>query len=237
MPSTRSDANASASAWPQSIPPSSSASAAPLELARELRVDREAVRDGARALGRARAAGSAATAVDTSPSRAGGVARLFLGGSAMDSRSRSCAASIALVRCSADQRWASSAVTTPSRDELRRRTARAPSGARAIALRHQRLRVGRLVLLVMAESAVADEVDDDVVAEALAGRRARAGRPRRGLGVVGIHVDDRRVEALREVARVARRAAFGRVGGEADLVVRDQMQRAAGRVAGEAPRG
>ena len=65
------------------------------------------------------------------------------------------------------------------------------------------------------------------------GTRARGGRPRARLGVVGVDVDDRDVEALGEVARVARRAALARVGREADLVVRDQVQRAAGRVAVE----
>ena len=46
-------------------------------------------------------------------------------------------------------------------------------------------------------------------------------------------MDDRAVESLREVARVARRAAARRVGREADLVVRDEVERAAGAVAGE----
>ena len=46
-------------------------------------------------------------------------------------------------------------------------------------------------------------------------------------------MDDRDVEALREVARVARRAPFHRVGREADLIVRDQVQRPADRVAVE----
>ena len=118
--------------------------------------------------------------------------------------------------------------TTPSRDEPRahrlthRRLLLDPLGL-------QRLRVGRLVLLVVAEPAVADEVDDDVVAELLAIReRESDGRDRR-LGVVGVDVDDRDVESLRQVARVPRRAAFGRVGREADLVVGDEMERAAGR--------
>ena len=65
------------------------------------------------------------------------------------------------------------------------------------------------------------------------GERQRDGAQRR-LGIVGVDVDDRDVEALGEIARVARRAALGRVGREADLVVRDQVQRAAGRVALEA---
>ncbi len=77
-------------------------------------------------------------------------------------------------------------------------------------LGHQRLGVGGLVLLVVAEAAVADEVDDDVVAEAApVGEREPDGRDRR-LGVVGVDVDDRHVEALREVGRVARRAALER---------------------------
>ena len=98
----------------------------------------------------------------------------------------------------------------------------------------QRLRVRRLVLLVVPVPAVADEVDDDVVTEAPAvGEREPDGADRR-LWIVGVDVDDRDVEALREVARVARRARVVGIGGEADLVVRDQMQRAARRVAGEA---
>ncbi len=104
-------------------------------------------------------------------------------------------------------------------------------------LDHQRLRVGGLVLLVVAEAAVADEVDHDVVAEAAAVGEREPDRRDRGFGVVGVDVDDRHVEALREVGRVARRAAFGGIGREADLVVRDQVQRAAGRVARRAPRG
>ena len=79
---------------------------------------------------------------------------------------------------------------------------------RGDALRHQRLRVRRLVLLVVAEAPVADEVDDDVVAEAAAVREREPDRRDRRLGVVGVDVDDRDVEALREVARVARRAAL-----------------------------
>ncbi len=97
----------------------------------------------------------------------------------------------------------------------------------------QRLRVRGLVLFVVAVAAVADEVDDDVVTEAAPiGEREPDGRDR-GLGLVGVHVDDRNVEALREVARVARRAAVAGVGREADLVVRDHVERAAGRVAGK----
>ena len=98
---------------------------------------------------------------------------------------------------------------------------------------HQRLRVRSLVLLVVAVPAVADEVDDDVGAEAAPEGEGEADRGQRGLGIVGVDVDDRKIEALGEVARVARRAPVGRIGREADLVVRDQVQRAAGRVASQ----
>ena len=98
----------------------------------------------------------------------------------------------------------------------------------------QRLRVGRLVLLLVAEAPVPDEVDDEVVAELRAvGEREPHGAEGR-VGVVGVHVDDRDVEPLREVARVARRPTLGRIRREADLVVRDQVERAAGRVPLEA---
>ncbi len=100
-------------------------------------------------------------------------------------------------------------------------------------LDHQRLRVGGLVLLVVTEAAVADEIDQDVLAEAApVGHRQPHGGERR-LRVVGVDVDDRNVEALGEVRRVARRAPLVRIGGEPDLVVRDQVERAAGRVARE----
>ena len=99
--------------------------------------------------------------------------------------------------------------------------------------RHERLRVRRLVLLVVPEAPVSDQVDHDVGAEAPPERHGEPDRGQRGLGIVGVDVDDREVEALREVARVPRRAPVDRVGREADLVVRDHVERAAGRVPGQ----
>ena len=99
--------------------------------------------------------------------------------------------------------------------------------------RHLGLRVGGLVGLVVAEAAVADQVDQDVVAELLAEREREPDGGDAGGHVVGVDVDDRDVEALGEVRRPAGRARVVRVGGEADLVVLDQVQRAADRVAVE----
>ena len=122
---------------------------------------------------------------------------------------------------------------TPSCDETRR-VRLADRDLLFDPLRLERLRVRRLVLLVVAEPPVADEIHDDVVPELLAIREGEPDRRERGLGIVGVDVDDRNVEALREIARVPRRAALRRIGREADLVVRDEVQRPAGRVAVEA---
>ena len=100
-------------------------------------------------------------------------------------------------------------------------------------LHHQRLCVGRLVLLVVPEAAVSDQVDDDVVPELLPVRERKPNRGDRRLRIVRVDVDDRDVEPLGKVARVARRPALVRVGREADLVVGDQVERAARRVAVE----
>ncbi len=99
---------------------------------------------------------------------------------------------------------------------------------------HDRLGRGRLVRLVVAVAAVADEVDDDVLAEfhAVVEREARDEDHR--FGVVGIHVEDRRLDHLGDVAAIERRARVcGLAGREADLVVDHDVQRPAGR---EAPR-
>src|SRR3954451_12150666 len=96
---------------------------------------------------------------------------------------------------------------------------------------HLGLRVRGLVALVVAEAAIADEVDDDVVAELLAEREREAHRRDARGDVVGVDVDDRRVVALGEVGRPPGRARVLGVGREADLVVLDEVQRAADLVA------
>ncbi len=85
----------------------------------------------------------------------------------------------------------------------------------------------------MAEAPVADHVDDCVVTEAASEVDGQVNGGEAGLDVVGVDVHDWDVEAFGEVGGVARRAAVARVGGEADLVVGDQVQRSAGGVARE----
>ena len=73
----------------------------------------------------------------------------------------------------------------------------------------------------------------DVVAELLAERERQPHGGDAGRDVVGVDVDDRDVEALGEVRGPAGGARVVGVGGEADLVVLDQVQRAADLVAVE----
>ncbi len=97
-----------------------------------------------------------------------------------------------------------------------------------------RLRVGGLVSLVVPVAPIAHQVDHDVAVEPGPVHPGQAGGGKAGLGIIRVDVDDRRVEALGEVAGVDRRACLGRLGGEADLVVGDQVQGAAGPIPGQA---
>ena len=84
----------------------------------------------------------------------------------------------------------------------------------------RRLRERRLVALVVPVTTIADEIDEEVLLELRAIRDAKPHGGDARLQVVGVHVHDRNLEALREIARVVRRARVDRVGREADLVVR-----------------
>ena len=85
----------------------------------------------------------------------------------------------------------------------------------------------------MSEAAVADQVDQDVVAELLAEGEGEAHGADAGGNVVGVDVDDRHVKALGEVRGPARRAGIVGIGREADLVVGDDVDSAADLVAVE----
>ena len=97
---------------------------------------------------------------------------------------------------------------------------------------HQRLRDHRLVGLVVAEPAEADEVDEHVLVEALPVVERELGGEQARLGIVAVDVEDRRLDHLRDVGAVERAAHVARIGRrEADLVVDDDVDRAAGVVA------
>ena len=98
---------------------------------------------------------------------------------------------------------------------------------------HQRLGEGRLVALVMAVAPVAEHVDHDIGLEGVAELHGDAGDMDDRFRIVAVHMEDRRLHDLGELGAVGAGAAVHRIGGEADLVVDDEMNRAAGAVAVE----
>ncbi len=108
---------------------------------------------------------------------------------------------------------------------------------RADLLVHQRLGEGRLVAFVVAEAAIAEHVDDDRLVELLPELGRDLGRVDHRFRIVAVDVEDRRLDHLGDVGRIGRGARIARIGGEADLVVDDEMDRAAGAVALAGPTG
>ena len=96
---------------------------------------------------------------------------------------------------------------------------------------HHRLGEGRLVALVVAVPAIAEHVDHDRLVEFLPELDRDLGREHHRFRIVAVDVEDRRIDHLRHVGRIGRGPRIARIGGEADLVVDDEMQRAAGAVA------
>ncbi len=85
----------------------------------------------------------------------------------------------------------------------------------------------------MAEAAVAPHVDDDVAIIFLAIFDRQFAAKSHRLGIVAVDVEDRRLDRFGDVRRVRRGTAELRTGGEADLVIDDEMDRSPGAVAGQ----
>ena len=98
---------------------------------------------------------------------------------------------------------------------------------------HDRLGERGLVAFVVAEPPIAEHVDDDRLVEFLPVFGRHLGAEDDRLGIVAVDVKDRRLDQLGDVGRIRRGARIARIGGEADLVVDDEMQRAAGPVAAQ----
>ena len=96
---------------------------------------------------------------------------------------------------------------------------------------HQRLGEGRIVALIVAEAAVAEHVHHHVLGEFLTELRGHLGGEDHGFGIVPVDVQDRGLDHQGDVGRIGRGPAVARGGGEADLVVDHEMDRAAGAVA------
>ncbi len=93
-----------------------------------------------------------------------------------------------------------------------------------------RLRKAGLVPLVVALAAVADDIDDDVPAEGLAVFDGELDQEDGGDGIVSIDVEDGEAEGLGHRGAVDGGAGVLRQGGEADLVIDDDVDGAAGAV-------
>ena len=96
---------------------------------------------------------------------------------------------------------------------------------------HQGLRHRRIVALVVAEPPVAEHVDDHVLAELLAVLGGHLGGEHHRLRIIPVGVEDRRLDHQGDVRRIGCRAREARAGGEADLVVDDEVDRSAGAIA------
>src|SRR5262245_45572716 len=101
------------------------------------------------------------------------------------------------------------------------------------ALVEQGLCEGRLVTLVVTPAPVADQVDEEVAVEALPIPACQAHGGEAGGRIVGVDVQNGYLEPLGEVASIKGRARLVWLGGEANLVVGDEVDRAAGSVAGQ----
>ena len=102
---------------------------------------------------------------------------------------------------------ASSVESSPRHDELLG-VELADASIRSLDLAvHQRLGERRLVPLVVAVPAVADHVDDDVLAERLAEVERQLADVDDRLGVLAVDVEDRHLDHLGDVGAVAGRAA------------------------------
>ena len=96
---------------------------------------------------------------------------------------------------------------------------------------HQRLGERRLVAFVVAVPAVAEHVDDDRLLKLLPEFGRHLGGEHDGFRIVAVDVENRRLDHLGDIGRIRRRPRVARIGGEADLIVDDEVHRAAGAVA------
>ena len=233
VPSRRSIPNASIS------PPAQSISGRPLAYSArffrsglQLRVDLEARRARVETARTTRARRRARVALRDRARGAGGAASESTKDAFVRCRAPRRTRARAPAFASAQSPSTSAAAKTPSPDERVAVEAR-DRGVGLDLLVEERLRVARLVPLVVAVAAVADEVDDDVAPERVAVLDRDVDDVDDRLGVVAVHVEDRRLDHLRDVGAVRRRAGVGRVRREADLVVHDDVDRAARPVAVE----
>src|SRR5690349_15866907 len=96
---------------------------------------------------------------------------------------------------------------------------------------HHRLRIARLITLVVAQTAKADEIENNVLVKLVPVFKRDLDHAKRRLRVVAVDVKDRRLCDLSGIGRVDRAAAkFGRRG-KSDLIVNNDVNGAARTIA------
>ena len=110
---------------------------------------------------------------------------------------------------------------------------RSHAGMGLHALVHQRLCVTRLVSFVVTEPAKSDHIQHDVLLILLAVVECDAQGAIGGFRIVSINMKDWRLGHARDVSRINRRAAFLRRSGKADLIVDNDVHRAARAIAAQ----
>ncbi len=96
---------------------------------------------------------------------------------------------------------------------------------------HHRLRVSRFVTFVVPPAAIGIHVDDHIAFEFATEIHGQIDDLGDRLGVFAVDMEDRYLQHLGHVGSVGARAGFVRFGGKTDLVIQNDVQRAAGLVA------
>ena len=108
----------------------------------------------------------------------------------------------------------------------------APHGGVSVnTLVHPRLGISWLVPLIVPMPAIPHQIDDHVPVKLLAVHHRELDRRQAGFRIVGVDVDDWDIKPLGKVAREIGRARFVGRCRKADLIVGDDMERAAGPIA------
>ncbi len=72
---------------------------------------------------------------------------------------------------------------------------------------HTRLGVTRIVTLIVPMPPVTDHIDDDILVKLLPEGKREHSRPSASLGVVPVHMEDRRLHHFRDICRIHRRTS------------------------------
>lgn len=89
---------------------------------------------------------------------------------------------------------------------------------------NKRMGEGRIVELIVEEEEIEENIDEKRIVEGNEELGRKIGWKEKRLRVVEIEVEDRRLDNIRKIGRIRRRKREGRIGGEKDMVVDDEMK-------------